>query len=841
MNKRTFEILEYDRVRAAVAGSCLSEEGRLAMADCEPRTDAAEIARLKALCTEWMSHLHLHKAPPFTAWPPVGPFLNRLPVEGATLDLEQFASLLSFCESVCQMRAWAVSGGEELTPSERAFLKQGPDACGGTLRTITRGLPDLAEAVQAISRVVDRSGQLRDLAELRAIRSAIGAIRKDIDRLIHGYLWDDSLRTMLQSTVPAFRDGRQVLALKANFRGRVRGIVHEVSQSGQTLYLEPESVVDRNNDLVAEEHRLSREIQRILRELTARVAPLADDITAALASMIFLDGIGAAARWGLSRRCVPAVDAPFLRLTGARHPLLGDTAVPIDLALPDESRVMIVTGPNTGGKTVALKTVALFALINQSGWPIPARDGSSMPVFDKVLCDIGDEQSLTQSLSTFSAHMKNVAGMLRSAGPRSLVILDELGSGTDPQEGGALAMAILDTLLERGPLVLVTTHHGILKNYGYTHRQCVNASVDFDQNTLSPTYRILMGVPGESHALDIAGRNGLEAAIVEKARSYIKEEQADVSALIKGLTAKHEQLARFEEVKQDEERSLREKRRKTDLKELQLRQRELELREHGYRQFENLMSQSRKDLENLVRALREGELNREKTVRVKGFIAELEKTVDAEYAELEKARSAVAELRSGLQKDLSDSAARSTGTPSGTAGRRERKRRAAALDNCMESAAGNSTALSLENGLEVLVGESRQRGILVRPAKKGFWLVTVGPLNLTVAESDIYPLSARDVRSPVVEIHTELGTDETPAWELKLIGMRYDEAIKAMERQLDLAVMKGLKDFSVVHGKGQGVLQEAVLKMLRENPHVADFGFARPEHGGSGKTLVRLI
>jgi len=840
MNKRTLEILEYDRVRVAVAGSNLSEEGRLAMAECMPGTDAAEISRLKSLCGQWMSLLHVHKVPPFIGWPPVGHFVNRLAVEGATLDLEQFASLLAFCESVCQMRAWGFLGGEELTPAERASLNTGMDSSGENLRSIAQTLPDLTDTVQAIARVVDRSGQMRELAELTVIRSAIGTIRKDIDRLIHGYLVDDGLRIMLQSTVPAFRDGRQVLAIKANFRGRIRGIVHEVSQSGQTLYLEPETVVDRNNDLVAEEHRLSREILRILRELTARVAPRAQDIATARTTMIFLDGIGAAARWGLSRRCVLAADASVLRLIGARHPLLGDSVVPVDLELPQESRVLIVTGPNTGGKTVALKMVALFSLINQSGWPIPAHDGSSLPVFDKILCDIGDEQSLIQSLSTFSAHMKNVAGMLRSVGPRSLVILDELGSGTDPQEGGALAMAILDTLLERGPLVLVTTHHGILKNYGYTHRLCVNASVDFDQNTLSPTYRILMGVPGESHALDIASRNGLESSIVEKARSYIKEEQADVSALIKGLTAKHEQLARFEEVKQDEERSLREKRRRTDLKELQLRQQELVLREHGFRQFENLMTQSRKDLENLVRELREGELSREKTVRVKGFIADLEKTVEAEYLALQEARSATASLRAELQNSVCESGIRSVGTSASRVGQRNRKRHSGALHQGEELNVESPCDRSLETGLEVLVGETRQRGTLVRPAKKGFWLVSVGPLNLTVAEDHIYSLSPKDIRSPAVEIQTELGGDESPAWELKLIGMRYDEAIKAMERQLDRAVMKGLKEFSVVHGKGQGILQEAVLKMLRENPHVADFGFARPEHGGSGKTVVHL-
>ena len=378
-------------------------------------------------------------------------------------------------------------------------------------------------------------------------------------------------------------------------------------------------------------------IARILKELTARLSPSSESLADSLSRMVFLDGIGAAARWGRDWRCVFAEDIPHqdlgagesadsgeesvsrLRLRQARHPLLGSRAVPIDLVLTPGGRVLIITGPNTGGKTVSLKTVALFALLNQSGWPVPAAETTALPIFDFIGCDIGDEQSLDQSLSTFSGHMKNVAGILASATEKSLVLLDELASGTDPQEGSAIAMAVLDSLLERGSVVLATTHHGVLKNYGYTHPSCVNASVDFDENTLSPTYRILMGVPGESHALDIAKRNGLDPAVVAAARGYLASERADVSALIKGLTAKHEELARFEKDKRAEERDLREKRRKTDLRELQLRQKEVELREQGYRRLDRLFDESRKQLENLVREIREGELTREKTLRITSY------------------------------------------------------------------------------------------------------------------------------------------------------------------------------------------------------------------------------
>ncbi len=500
---------------------------------------------------------------------------------------------------------------------------------------------------------------------------------------------------------------------------------------------------------------------------------------------------------------------------------------------------MIITGPNTGGKTVSLKTVALFALLNQSGWPVPACEGTALPIFDVVGCDIGDEQSLDQSLSTFSGHMKNIAGILATATSQSLVLLDELGSGTDPQEGSAIAMAVLDRLLETGAFVLTTTHHGILKNYGYTHPACVNASVDFDQNTLSPTYRILMGVPGESHALDIAARNGLDPDIVAIARSYLAEERADVSALIKGLTAKHEELAVFEVEKRAEESALREKRRKTDLRELQLRQRENELREQGYRRLDSLLAESRKQLENLVREIREGEMTREKTLQVKAWMAELDEVVSGEYEGLEAARRETGELRASFDEErrLDDEArAREAASAPKT------RARGKSAHAPRSSQATPDVIPDLAPGVEVYIGAARRRGTLVREEKNGKWIVAAGPMRMTVAAADLsaVPVSRGASAAVSIDIQTDMGGDDVPAFELRLIGMREEEAIKALSRQLDLASMKGLKEFSIVHGKGHGILQTAVHETLKAYAAVSDYAFARPEDGGTGKTIVRL-
>ncbi len=874
MNERTLEVLEYTRVRETIAGLCMSEEGRAALSLREPSTDPAEVGRLKALGIAWLRALSAERPPVLGAWPPIRPFLGRLRVEGATLEAGELHALGLFCESVNRLREWAENRERQIASGRRDVgTLFGDEAAERALLAETLALGDLTGPAADIFRVIDRgSGEVRDLPELRAIRQGITRIRQDIERLVGTYLSDDSVRPMLQSTLPALRDGRQVIALRSNFRGRVKGIVHEVSQSGQTVYVEPDDVVDRNNDLVAEEHRLAREIARILKELTASLSPSADMLADSLSRMVFLDGIGAAARWGRDWRCVFAENIPHdggngetggesrspggeqnldepvsrLRLRQARHPLLGSRAVPIDLVLTPGGRVLIITGPNTGGKTVSLKTVALFALLNQSGWPVPAAETTALPVFDFIGCDIGDEQSLDQSLSTFSGHMKNVAGILASATEKSLVLLDELASGTDPQEGSAIAMAVLDSLLERGSVVLATTHHGVLKNYGYTHPSCVNASVDFDENTLSPTYRILMGVPGESHALDIAKRNGLDPAVVDAARGYLASERADVSALIKGLTAKHEELARFEKDKRLEERDLREKRRKTDLRELQLRQKEVELREQGYRRLDRLFDESRKQLENLVREIREGELTREKTLQVKAWMGEFERLINEEHEGLLADRNGAAALRREFEdreRELTaKDAAEGDPSPSGKKGsdKARQGRRAATYGKGIDSRA--EILPDIAPGVEVYVGETKRRGTIVREAKKGQWIVATDSIRMTVGEDSLsaVPVKPGREKKVSVEVHAEMGEGDTPAFELRLLGMRHGEAMKALERQLDLAAMKGLREFSVVHGKGHGILQEAVQNMLRSYRGVEEFHFARPEEGGTGKTVVRM-
>jgi DNA mismatch repair protein MutS2 len=463
--------------------------------------------------------------------------------------------------------------------------------------------------------------------------------------------------------------------------------------------------------------------------------------------------------------------------------------------------MVIITGPNTGGKTVALKTLGLLALMNQAGLALPCAEGTVLPVFDGIYADIGDEQSLSQSLSTFSAHIANIAGIISQSTERSLVLLDELGSGTDPQEGSAIAMAILDHFIEKNSTVLITTHHGILKDYGYSRSGVENASVEFDPRTLSPTYRIIMGIPGESRAVDIASRNGLPGDLVEKARGYLDEERSDVSALIAGLKEKHRALNDAALSAKEEETRLREARRQADLKDLSLRQKEHILKTQGAGEFRRLLSESRKKLENLVREIREAEPQpgRETTLKVKEFL-----------------------------QDLADDSA--------------------AIDAVLEAEERalhiRDTSADFAPGAEVLAGSSRRRGRILRRDKQDkqgeiSWLVEVGSVKMSFPQSELVLTEPLPEQKPLIAV-TELAAPLDAKLELSLRGMRLEEALDALRHQMDAAVLAGLREFSIVHGKGEGILQKGVQDFLNTSPLVAEHYFSRPELGGTGRTEVVL-
>ena len=810
MTPHTFEVLEFFRIAEIIAGYCKSEQARERCLQKRPLQDAAEIAAAKELGRDILGFLQADELLPIKNIPPLDSVLKQLHTAGVCLTVEELYAAGLLALQIDELKAWAA---KQKKPESAACR-------------LIESMPPLPQTEQAVFSFIDKNGALRDIPTLTAIQKKMRRIEADIEKTMRSYCTDESTKGMLQTPAPVLRNGRQVIAVRSNFKGRIKGIIHEYSQSGQSFYLEPESIVLRNNELMRAQAEYEQELHRLLLNISAKLAAEADPLERVYECVSELDCAAAAARWAYSENGVFVPDtgsSQYFYLQAARHPLLGAAAVPIDLKLAADERILIITGPNTGGKTVSLKTAALFVLLNQTGWPVLAGEDTRLPVFRYVGCAIGDEQSLERSLSTVSAYMRTVGGLLEAADEESLILLDELGSGTDPQEGGALAMAILDELFARRSRVFVTSHHGVLKNYAYRKRGCVNASVSFDEATLRPSYRILMGIPGESRAVDIAEKNGLPAEVIRAARAYMADSSADAAALIKGLMEKHEQLAVFEREKEEAEKALTEKQRRFDLNTLKLRQKELLLRSQGDKRLNDLFEQKRNEIENLVREIQEGELTHEKTSKLKQFFAGFEQTLAEEQTEIGNEQQEL----SGMEQAL-----------------RNREQAHGKPANGMSATgvpASASTNEALTEGMEVLIPHLHRRGVIIRKEKKN-WRVAVDTVKMTFPADKLEPLSpaAAPLRTPQVVVEAELHKESRPELELRLLGMRLDEAEKHLQNQLDLALMHNMQEFSIVHGKGNGVLQTMVQEKLAAAPYVAEFFFARPEHGGTGKTIVRL-
>ena len=829
--EKTLSLLEFLQIMGRVSSHAVSEEAAAVLRELKPVYES-EAEEIKAKVSAIHAIIKSGDNEPRSWLPSIGFLFPKIEVSGAVLELDEALAIGLFIERAAELRDWIIkerAGNKEQETTGKQALFAMLSFYSGSQESASldspQGFPDCGPVAAEIFKIVDREGNLRDIPVLRAIRKRIESLEKELKTAVSRYSSDEEYKRMLQSHLPSQRDGRAVIAVKANFRGRIRGIVHEVSSSGQTVFVEPLDVVEKNNEILIEKRNLDAEIQKILRELTEKISAFAEELKILHTTIIELECLRARAKYSA------AVNGHFTKngdgayesliLKQARHPML-KKAVPINIEMTGGTRTLIVTGPNTGGKTVALKTLGLLAMMNQSGLALPVEEGSILPVFDGIYADIGDEQSIGQSLSTFSAHITNISAITSCATEKSLVLLDELGSGTDPEEGSAIAMAILDYLIGKNSRMIITTHHGILKNYGYTRQGVENASVEFDARTLSPTYKIINGLPGESRALDIAAANGLDSGIVETARRYIDEEKSDISAIIKGLEQKQRELAGIEQKSAIEQNRLKEEKRKADLKELRLRQKEAELKRESVNSLQVFLRESRKTLENLVRELKEGEVDREKTLKVKEFLNELARNAENESAVLDEEERAIREQFLKTETDVPVS------------------------------------AVAFAPGMEVLAGPSKQRGVIVRKDKKSggnsksaavnSWVVKIGSVKMTFPEGDLIPASSGQTAREQQGVKTAASTSWSAEYvssgnavfELKLLGMRLEDAVEALRRQIEAASLSGLKTFAVIHGKGSGILQKGIHDYLKKDPAVADYYFSRPELGGFGRTEVVL-
>lgn len=830
MDKKTLSDLDYYTVRDEISGFCVSEEGKYSFSKIEPYTDLQKIENSKQIAKEWTDLLSFTVKNPLSAWPEVFEILKILKIQGSAVSVFQSYSLLRFIQEVQKISSTIKSASEKL--NIKNLLLQ------------VENLPSLKAAEDEIKKIINDKGELKDLPSLRAINAKIASLNSKIREIMHKFTSDVKYSKILESTVPVLSANRQVLAVKSSQRNSIPGIIHGLSNTGLTVFIEPDECVKCSNDLIEAEAELELEKKKILLSLTDFLRTFKTEFSVSLEIMKKFDSAQAVSLWALKNQCTFAqtvsLENDSLTLLNARHPLLKEKAVPIDVQFLPGKKILILTGPNTGGKTVTLKTIALFALLNQSGFPILASEGSKLPVFTKIFADIGDEQSLEQSLSTFSGHMKNISKAVKYADSSSLVLLDELGSGTDPQEGSAISMAVLDSLIKKDAFVLITTHQGLIKNYGYTHEKCINASVDFNSDTFSPTYKILMGLPGESHALSIAEKNGIPKEIIKNAEEYISTKKADVSSLIKGLSQKHKEVLELKEQIEKQKLELDQMILKTEQKALLLKEKEFELKQKNQNEADDFLIETRRNLENLVRVLKEGEVTREKTLSVKKFIRDLEQKTEENTLLLEKEKK-------HLESEYIRVSKLSEKIPVSHKKTKKRIKNSQALKNAERvifSDRKTEPHLYFKIGAEVQAKNSSQKGTIISFVKDGIWQVQFQSLKMNLSENEMILLPPQNIEKSAsysVEYSSDSSVmDEKPCFELRLLGFRENEALKSLERQIDLCTIHNLKNFSVIHGKGNGILQTAVHHYLSLSPLVKEFSFAPPEDGGSGKTYVSL-
>jgi len=781
-DEHSLELLEFRRVREAVAAMCRSHAGSELVRKQPILTDPDAVSSLRRRSVDFHALLDSGMELPELDLPDIGAAVELLAKSGIVLDQGHLARIGRFAGSSEKLRRYL----GRLTSHE-------------SLRSLAERLPQSGDLAKAVFRIVDAEGRVREkqIPELRDIARRLGRLRKEVAAAAAAHLNDPDRAAYWQERQPMQRDGRTVLPLKVNFKGRIPAVAHELSASGATLFIEPLDMVEANNEVVQAQDAYRNAVRRILGELSAHLAARIEEIRRMRDGVGFIDSLLARARYAAAHGCSPAVDvSDRILLLEARHPLLGKGAVPITVRMEAGCRMLIITGPNMGGKTVSLKTVGLLSLMNQFGMEIPAVQGTELPIFDDCLADIGDEQSIQQSLSTFSAHIANLSRIAEQSTSRSLVLLDELGAGTDPEEGTAIAMALLDVFITRRSFALATTHHGVLKHYGYTKEGVQNASMEFDGRSLQPTFRIIMGVPGESYALEIARQVGMESAIVEKARGYLSDERTDMSELLARLTAKERELLEIERRHRSRENELESKRREADGRLGELANRERELREKGVVELRRFLDESRRELDGLIRAIREGELTREKTRTASDFLAEIRAKLDEQERRVEESRKT------------------------------------------------HTADFTIRPGMEVTIRSSGKRARVLRKSRGGRWLVETGSLKVAVGPEELFPLEAGEEPEPAAKVETSVDASverDTPAVaELDVRGLRSEEALQSLEKQIDSAVLTGLSDFSVIHGKGEGILQRAVHQFLSGHPAVEEYRFAPPELGGYGKTVIRL-
>ena len=809
---QTLRALEFDQIVDAVVGKASTPLGARRLEALRPMTDAAGIAAAQKATSEGTRFLATHPGFPLRAPADLEAIIEALGVHGRALEPLRLVALADCLESIEASRAAVRNAGATVPILERLVAR----------------LASFKGEIADVRRKIDPSGEVADNATpaLASIRDRLRKQRARLRSTLEGFLRGRDTSKYLQDQVVTDRNGRYVIVVRAEHRNAIPGIVHGASASGQSLYLEPLGTVEINNDVVALEEQEAEEVRRILLALTDAFRARPEDLDATFEVATELDVIQARARFSEVIGGVEPEMSPdgSLVLKAARHPLLilrndsrppYETVIPVDILLVPPTRVLVIAGPNTGGKTVALKTAGLLALMAQAGLHIPADAGSRLPVFRAVFADIGDEQSIAASLSTFSSHITNLVSMDRGLALPGLVLLDEIGAGTDPVEGGALGIAVIDHFRRRGAHLVATTHYDSLKSYAATTAGVESAAFGFNPENFAPTYRLIYGSPGRSLAIEIAARLGMPAAVIAAARENLTDREKQLA----------EHLARMDtemRALEQERRALHRERSAVSQAEQQLKARE----------------QAIKDREELFTK----RLNARLDEQVREARREIDSVIEGLKARAaEMSEHAARQLSSAPEKLL-----RSLSTGETGAARSDAR---AALDSVVERvksgvpaaapAASPAAAGPLEPGMRVSIGTLGLEGTIVELHGKHAE-VDVRGKRLRAALRDLRGVAGAAATPPAVRVSVDLQPREGLLTELNVVGCTVDEALTRLEKFIDAATVTDQHSVRIIHGHGTGQLRRAVGDFLRDHPQVAHFSLAPQDQGGGGATIVEF-
>ena len=806
-----FFALEWEPLLALVAGFASSPVGRSAILDLKPSTDEEWIASQHQLTAELRLLLEEQTSIPVGGLFDPTQQTNKAQISGAALEADELQAIARLANDVASWQSLLQSPPVRLV-GKTPGLARLSSALSGSLRPLA----------ESIERTIQPDGSLADNAspELGRIRREQDRQKKQIEESLRATLRKLASEGATQEDLITIRGDRFVIPVRSELKRRVSGVVHGVSSSGQTVYLEPLETIEQNNELVRLMEEEQAEIHRIFMALTRQVGGYAHALVEGARVLALVDSLQARARFARDYDCVaPTLTPDLLHLEAARHPLLerhlrltGGHVVPLTLELTAAERQLIISGPNTGGKTVTLKTTALLAMMAQAGLPIPATS-ASFPVFTAFLADIGDAQSIEAELSTFSAHITNLDRLSRLAGKQSLVLLDELGSSTDPEEGSALAVAIASHFLTAGAWTLISTHHTSLKVYAANTDGVLNAAAGVDEVTLAPNYQLRLGVPGASAGIQTAERLGLNAAIITAARQRLGSQQVDIARFLDKLHSELTQLEADRKAARVEQYALNQERTRL------AREGDVELRQRT-RELETKLASLLKDFEFQMR----------ETVRA------IEDRAGQQKLSKEAERR-ILRLRREFQESFNQTVvAHRTGADVGDAD------------------AQPHILKHIAPGDQVRLKSMNKIAVVQREVEKDLFEVALGPIKMRVKRDELCepqpsgestvsgkadPLAAARKQKNVHVTITSANTDALRT-EINLIGRTVDEATDELETYLDRAFLAGLPSVRIIHGHGAGILRRGVREFLKSHPHVATIAEAPQNEGGQGATLVEL-